>query len=291
MRASLLVLGAGGQVAKALLEAAPGQVIGLTHAELDICCETAVGEALRRIKPAAVINAAAYTAVDRAESEPEAAFRANFEGARIVAQSAAAADVPLIHLSTDYVFDGNSRAPYTESDTIHPLSVYGRSKEEGEGAVRNTVPRHVILRSSWIFSPFGANFVRTMLRLGAERTDLRVVDDQVGCPTSAADIATAILTIIYSCGRQDFLDWGTYHYVGADAVTWYGFAKIIFDEAKAIGRPAPHLEPITTAQYPTPALRPAYSVLNTEKFRRTFGLEPRPLRESLADCLARLFQS
>ena len=191
MRPRLLVLGVGGQVGRALSEAAPDRVLGLTHAELDICNETTVAEAIRRFRPNTIINAAAFTAVDHAETESGEAFRVNRDGARVVALAAAAADIPLIHLSTDYVFDGQSRVPYTESDPVRPISVYGRSKEEGERAVRDVSHKHVILRSAWVYSPYGTNFVRTMLRLGSERSELRIVDDQTGCPTAAADIATA----------------------------------------------------------------------------------------------------
>ena len=196
MKSKILVLGAGGQLGKTLLEVGSDRSIGLTRAELDICSEQAVGDVLSRVKPKVVINAAAYTAVDEAEKEPERAFLVNRDGARIVAQAAAAADIPFIHLSTDYVFDGNSRIPYAETDPVNPLSVYGRSKQEGEGVIRQACSKHVILRSSWIYSPLGTNFVRTMLRLGSERRELRVVDDQIGCPTAADDIARAIYAVV-----------------------------------------------------------------------------------------------
>ena len=290
MRPTLLVLGVGGQVGRALSEAAPSRVLGLTHAELDICNETTVEEAIRRFRPNTIINAAAFTAVDRAETESGEAFRVNRDGARVVALAAAAANIRLIHLSTDYVFDGQSRVPYTESDPVRPLSVYGSSKEEGERAVRDVSHEHVILRSAWVYSPYGTNFVRTMLRLGSERSELGIVDDQTGCPTAAADIATAILAIVDAVERQGFNGWGTYQYVGADAVTWYGFAKLIFETAKRFGRQVPRLHPINTAEYPTAAPRPAYSVLSTEKLEHTFGIRPRPLRESLSECLERLLK-
>src|SRR4029079_5486292 len=172
-----LVFGANGQIGQSLLEAALGtawEAVGLSHAEADICDASAVAEAIRRSAPTSVVNAAGYTSVDKAESEPDLAFRVNRDGARVVAEASAAADIPLIHLSTDYVFNGRSGVPYTETDSVAPLGVYGRRKEEGESAVRKTARKCVILRTSWVYSPFGTNFVRTMLRLASERGELRV---------------------------------------------------------------------------------------------------------------------
>ena len=286
----VLVFGAGGQLGRALCEAAQRRghtVFGLSHQATDICDAGAVRAALRQHRPTGIVNAAAYAAVDRAEEEPEAAFRVNRDGARVLAENAAEADTPLIHISTDYVFDGKGRAPYTEADPVAPEGVYARSKEEGERAVRATAPKHVILRTSWIYSPFGTNFLRTMLRLGAEKNELKIVNDQTGCPTSAADVAEASLAIL-AMADPGFTSWGTYHYAGADAVTWYGFAKAIFDEAAKFGLVAPELQPVTTADVPRPAPRPVYSVLSTAKLERVFGIKPRPLQESLAECLERL---
>lgn len=279
---------------RALIEAASGsssKAIGLTHAEVDICDNSAVGDAIGSYAPTSVVNAAAYTDVDKAESEPDLVFRVNCDGARVVAEAAAAAGIPLIQLSTDYVFDGRSKVPYTEADHTAPLGVYGQSKEAGERAVRESAPEHVILRTAWVYSPHGNNFVRTMLRLGAERTELRIVDDQTGCPTSAADIATAIMAITKKAESKDFGDWGTYHFSGADSVTWYGFATLIFEEAAKFGVTVPKLSTISSAEYRAPAPRPADSVLDTKKLGRNFGIKPRPLRESLVECLKRHCQS
>jgi dTDP-4-dehydrorhamnose reductase len=287
MTSRLLVFGGTGPVGRALIEEAsgtPSEAIGLSHDEANICDAAVVAEAIRSYAPTSVVNAAAYTAVDKAESEPDLACCVNRDGARVVAAASAAAEIPLIHLSTDYVFDGRSKVPYTETDHVAPLGVYGRSKEEGERAVRESAPKHVILRTSWIYSPYGTNFVRTMLRLGSEHAELQVVDDQTGCPTSASDIATAIVAITKKAEGENFDDWGTYHFAGPDSVTWYGFAQLIFEQAAK----TPKLSAISSAEYRSPAPRPAYSVLDTKKLGRTFGIRPRPLRESLAECLKTL---
>ena len=288
----VLVLGAGGQVGRALTDLAARcglAVAGPARGDVDICDGAAVAAAIRTLGATAVVNAAAYTAVDRAESEEGEATRVNRDGAGAVARAAAQAGVPLIHISTDYVFDGTKRSPYLEDDPVAPLGAYGRSKEAGERAVRELASPHVILRTAWVYSPHRANFVKTMLRLGAERELLRVVDDQRGCPTAAADIATAVVAILDRAGRPGFDAWGTYHFVGADETTWCGFAQSIFEVARAYGQTVPRLEPIPTEAYPTPAKRPAYSVLSTRKVQQVFGITPPPLAESLGACIATLF--
>jgi dTDP-4-dehydrorhamnose reductase len=261
----------------------------LNRTAVDICDAAAVSDAMLDHRPTSVVNAAAYTSVDMAESEADLAFYVNRDGARIIAEAAAAARIPLIHLSTDYVFDGRKRVPYTEWDRTAPLGIYGRSKDAGERAVRACAPKHVILRTSWVYSPFGNNFVRTMLRLGAERAELRVVDDQTGCPTAAADIASAILTIAREANSKGFNDWGTYHYAGADAVTWYDFAQLIFEEAEKFGVKAPKLSKTSSAEFGAAATRPAYSVLNSDRLGCIFDIRPKHLRVSLADCLKSIF--
>ena len=286
-----MVFGGGGQVGCHLIELASAtgrDLVGLTHADADICDADAVGAAIAKHSPTSIVNAAAYTAVDKAESEAMRAFAVNRDGASVVAEAAAKADIPLIHLSTDYVFDGSSRVPYREDDTVNPQGSYATSKEAGERAVRGAHDRHLILRTAWVYGPFGTNFVKTMLRLGAEREELRVVDDQTGCPTSTEDLAGAILTLTESIEGPGFSSWGTYHYVGADPITWYGFATMIFAEAARLGRKVPQVRPIATAEFPTAAPRPAYSVLDTAKLERTFGIRPRPLRASLIATLERL---
>ncbi|MGB6347499.1 MAG: dTDP-4-dehydrorhamnose reductase [Methyloceanibacter sp.] len=291
MTSKIMVFGAGGQIGRHLIEScsrAGCEAVGLTRAEADICEPAAVAEAIGRHAPTTIVNAAAYTAVDKAESESEQAFAVNRDGAAVLARAAAKAGLPLIHLSTDYVFDGLGRTPYREDDPVGPQGAYARSKEAGEGAVRDAHDRHLILRTSWVYGPFGTNFLRTMLQVGAERDELAIVDDQTGCPTATVDIAAAIMAMAASAERGDFTAWGTYHYAGADAVTWHGFATMIFAEAAKFGRKSPRLRPIATADYPTTAPRPAYSVLSPEKIRRIFGIEPRPLRDSLVESLERL---
>jgi len=290
MQRKILVFGANGQVGRAIISRAPGLALGFDRSAVDICAEDAVRQTVRDHPPAAIVNAAAYTAVDKAELEPDAALRVNRDGAAILAEAAASAGVPFIHLSTDYVFDGTKRTPYREDDPIAPLGAYGISKAEGEHAVRTTSARHVILRTAWVYSPYGTNFVRTMLRLASERAELRVVDDQAGCPTAAADIASTIIAILERAKLPGFTGWGTYHFCGANVVTWYSFATLIFEAAEMYGQKAPRLIPISTADYPRGARRPAYSVLAMDKLEATFGLKPRPLRQSLAECLDVLFK-
>ncbi len=285
MLGKILVFGANGQLGLEIMGQAGEAAAGFDRASVDIADAASVRRVVVEHPPSAIVNAAGYTAVDQAETEIDAAFSANCQGAAVLAEAASAAGVPFVHVSTDYVFDGAKRTPYREDDPVAPLNVYGRSKEEGEQAVRAACRQHIILRTSWVFSPYGTNFVRTMLRLGAERKELNIVDDQTGCPTSAADLAGAILTIVPKVSEPGFDAWGTYHYRGGDVVTWYGFAKLIFEEAARHGRAVPHLVPTETAAYPSKATRPAYSVLSMQKLASTFGIEPRPLRDSLRECL------
>ena len=285
MQRKILVFGANGQLGREIMDRAGDAATGFDRASVDISDAAAVRQAVLEHPPSAIVNAAGYTAVDQAETEIDAALRTNRHGAAVLAEAGSSADVPFVQISTDYVFDGAKRTPYREDDPVAPLNVYGRSKAEGEQTVRAACPQHIILRTSWVFSPHGTNFVRTMLRLGAERPELSIVDDQTGCPTSAADLAGAILAILTKAGEPGSDAWGTYHYRGGDVVTWYGFAELIFEEAARYGHAVPRLVPAETGAYPSKAVRPAYSVLSTEKLARTFGIEPRPLRDSLRECL------
>ena len=287
----LLVLGAGGQVGRELcrLRWPNGySLVALDRPGIDIADRQAVFGLVDRERPDCVINAAAYTAVDRAESEPDAAWAANCKGPANLAAVCAEAEIPLVHLSTDYVFDGTKTGPYREEDPVNPLGVYGKSKEAGDRAIREALPEHVILRTAWVYSAHGHNFVKTMLRLGAERPVLRVVVDQTGSPTSAADIAAAIRDIVrhIEAGKPR---WGTYHFAGAGAVTWHGFAEAIFAEAAPWRGPPPRVEAIATSEYPTPARRPANSVLDCAKIGEAYGIAPRPWRHALAEVIRELF--
>ncbi|MCK1321658.1 dTDP-4-dehydrorhamnose reductase [Bradyrhizobium sp. 162] len=292
----LFVIGGEGQVARSLREAAAGDA-GIVfrcsgRSEVDLLQPSSIGKALADFRPDVVINPAAYTAVDKAESEPDAAFAINRDGARAVAGAAAEQGVPVVHFSTDYVFDGRKTGAYVETDPVVPRSVYGRSKRDGELAVAEANPRHVILRTSWVYAPFGSNFVRTMLRLAAERDRLSVVDDQMGCPTYAPDIAAATVAIAAKIRGANWRDdyAGVTHLAGPDAVTWRGFARQIVAGAAARGGRVVPVDPILTSDYPTPAARPANSQLSTARLASVFGLHLRPLTLSLNDCLDRLLQ-
>jgi dTDP-4-dehydrorhamnose reductase len=293
----LFVIGGQGQVARSLREAATGDkdiVFGCAERpEADLLRPASIARAMADFTPDIVVNPAAYTAVDRAESEPDLAFALNREGARAVASAAGELGVPIIHLSTDYVFDGTKDAPYVESDPVNPRSVYGQSKLEGEFAVAKANPCHIVLRTSWVYAPFGTNFVRTMLRLAAERDSLRVVDDQMGCPTYAPDIAAAAIAVarkvVTEGWRTEFA--GVTHLAGPDALTWCAFAQQIVSGAAVRGGRSVPVSPIATADYPTPAARPANSRLATARLSSVFDIRLPPLERSLADCLDRLMKA
>lgn len=276
---TLVIFGAGGQVGRELAELAQAQglaVRAFARAEVDITDAAAVAEAVRGAD--FVANCAAYTAVDKAEAERDRAFAVNATGPGVIAQACATAGAALLHISTDYVFRGDGDRPWREDDPIAPLSVYGETKAAGEAAVRAALPRHVILRTAWVFAAHGNNFVRTMLRLGAERPELRIVADQRGGPTPAADIAAAILAIRGQALAPGFDGWGTFHFAGAPATTWHDFAAAIF---AAKGGAGPVLHAIATADYPTPARRPSNSVLDCGKISRVFGLGQPDWRQAL----------
>jgi dTDP-4-dehydrorhamnose reductase len=292
----LYVIGGEGQVARSLREAAAldkNIVFGYgARPEVDLKQPSSIEKAFADFRPDVVVNPAAYTAVDRAESEPDLAFAINQDGARAAAAAAAQQAVPIIHLSTDYVFDGKKQGAYVESDPVAPQGVYGRSKLAGELAVAETNPKHIVLRTSWVYSPFGANFVRTMLRLAAERDRLQVIDDQLGCPTYAPDIARAIIGIARQVTgtRWNPGAAGVTHLAGPDVLSWCGFAKEIVRGAAERGVRSVPVDPISTSDYPTAAVRPANSTLSTERLSATFGFRLPPMKESLSDCLDYLLQ-
>ena len=277
----ILLFGANGQLGQEMVRASAARVmslVALSHAEADIANANAVREAIARHKPALVVNAAAYTKVDLAETDVEAARRGNDIGPALLGEACAAAGIPLVHVSTDYVFDGTKPTAYVETDAVSPASSYGRSKEAGERALRAATPRHVILRTSWVYSEFGHNFLKTILRLAATRDELRIVADQRGCPTSTLDLAEAVLSIAPRLIAGEDV-WGTYHFAGSGVTTWHGFAsRIVAAQAPFTGR-TPRVTPITTAEYPLPARRPANSELDCSLFARIFGIRARPWTE------------
>jgi dTDP-4-dehydrorhamnose reductase len=242
-------------------------------------------------QPTWVINAAAYTQVDKAESEESLAFAVNKTGSTNLAQICAKNEIPLFQVSTDYVFDGQKNAPYHESDPISPIGVYGRSKAAGETEIRSNLKEHIILRTSWLYGVHGQNFVKTMLKLAKTKEIIRVVSDQYGGPTSAGDLAKAILVMAVKWQRQSVMAWGTYHYCGQGIVSWYEFAEAIIELARRYMEVKTNrVEPITTADYPTKARRPAFSALDCNLIKKNFGINPKPWRESLKYMIQRLFE-
>lgn len=279
---TVLVFGGNGQVGQELLRALVplGKVVATTRSGVlpdGSPCETAdfgqpdsLTALLDRLQPSMVVNAAAYTAVDRAEQEGDAAFAANAQAPGVIARWCAAHGVPFVHYSTDYVFDGQGSAPYREDEPTAPLGVYGTSKRDGEDAVRLAGGRHLIFRTAWVYASHGANFLRTMLRVGAEREQLRVVADQIGTPTPAALIADVTAQVLQHPGHLS----GTWHLTASGQTSWHGFAEAIFAEALATGVLAkvPAVEAIPSSEYPTPAKRPAWSVLDNRKLQQDFNI-------------------
>ncbi len=291
----ILLTGAGGQVGYELNRLATERgcaLTGLTRQQLDIGDAEAVEQIVTQLQPSLVINAAAYTAVDKAEQEVEAAMRANRQGPANLAATCQTHHIPLIHLSTDYVFDGNKTGAYHEEDPVAPTGVYGQSKWEGEEEVRAKLAQHLIIRVSWVFGPHGNNFVKTMLRLAAERDELRVVADQHGCPTSATHIARALLTLASRIRQGVDIAWGTYHFCGMPETTWHGFAETIIKEAVKLNLldHAIPVRPITTSDYPTPARRPQNSVLDCRRIMKTFDLKLPSWQEGLTTMLTLIKQ-
>jgi dTDP-4-dehydrorhamnose reductase len=250
---------------------------------LDLTDRVSVETALRSHLWDVAVNTAAYTAVDRAESEPEAAMAVNRDGPRFLAETCARLGKPLIHISTDYVFDGAKETPYLEDDPVAPLGVYGRSKAAGEEEIRARLGEHVILRTAWLYGVDGRNFVKTMLEIGRERETIRVVNDQFGCPTYAGDLATAVLTAARKITAEHAGVWGTYHFCGGGRAAWYDFAVRIFELAGKYERfKVREIVPITTAEFPTATRRPKFSVLDCGRFENVFGFRPPDWEDGLA---------
>ncbi|HET7714184.1 MAG TPA: dTDP-4-dehydrorhamnose reductase [Bauldia sp.] len=288
-RRRILLFGSGGQLGQELATTPWPEGITLvarSRAEADITDRRAVAALVADGPFAAVINAAAWTGVDAAEDAVAEAFAANALGPAILAEETRRHGIPLIHISTDYVFDGSKPTPYDEDDAAHPIGVYGASKLAGEEAVRTGNPRHIIVRTSWLFGRLGRNFVKTMLRLAAEGGPVRVVDDQRGRPTAAGDLAAAIAAIATTPDLADRA--GIYHFANRGETTWYGLARAVFAFSREKGGPSAAVEPIATADFPTPARRPANSCLSTARIERSFGIAPRPWEEALRDVIATL---
>jgi dTDP-4-dehydrorhamnose reductase len=289
----ILISGGAGQVGLELARVGWPHDVRLhmpTRTELDLSDADAVRTLFAATPFKAVINSGAYTAVDKAETEVAAAFAANAMGPAILAEVTRAAGIPLVQVSTDYVFDGSGEADYAETDPVGPLGVYGATKLAGELAVRTGNPRSVVMRTAWVLSPHRANFLKTMLRLATDRPVLRVVDDQTGCPTSAKDIAEALADITLRMIADPEAPTGIYHFVNAGSTSWAGLAREVFALSKARGGPEAQVEGITTAEYPTPARRPANSRLSTFKITRDYGIIPRPWQDAVAGIVAELHQ-
>jgi len=291
----ILVAGRSGQLARSLFEAnkpAHWRVILAGRPEFDLMSAEMVRRQFEQNRPDLVINAAAYTAVDKAEEEEELAFAINRDGPALLADNCKRMGIPLVQISTDYVFDGAKNAPYVEDDPVAPLGVYGRSKLEGEEAIRHLLPPHVILRTAWVHSSFGQNFVKTMLKLAREHNELRVVDDQYGCPSYAPHLAGAIISMIARLEKAGLPAslWGTYHMTGSGETTWCGLACEIFALSRKLGGPFAQVRPLETKDYPTPAKRPANSRLDCSKLNEKFSIALPDWRTGVKECVAKLLQ-
>jgi dTDP-4-dehydrorhamnose reductase len=279
----VLITGGSGQLAQSLFALAGTRAVRLVgRPDFDFDDPDGIGALLDRVRPGVIVNAAAYTAVDRAETDRDAAWRANAEGPELLARWCAAHDAGLIHISTDYVFDGTKGAPYTESDQANPIGVYGASKRAGEAAVLAALASATVLRTSWVYAAHGKNFVRTMLNAGLKTDRLRVVGDQIGCPTATDDLAVAIWAMVDRPAGES----GIFHAAGAGATSWHGFAEAIFDAASVHGRKRPQVDAITTAEWPTPVRRPADSRLDCERLALVHGIRLPDWRASLERVVA-----
>jgi dTDP-4-dehydrorhamnose reductase len=289
----ILQFGTIGQLGLELIRIADLEKIALRAVTLEEADFTKPTDVVRAVEGAgeidAVVNATAYTAVDKAESDEKLATIINGDTVGVLARACAARGVPLIHVSTDYVYDGTKSTPYVETDATRPISAYGRSKLAGEDAIRREQPAHVIIRTSWIYSAYGSNFVKTMLRLGAERHELKIVDDQYGAPTSAADLAQAIITVARQlCASAREAHRGTFHYTGGGETTWFGFAKEIFECSRDWSGAKARMVPVAAADYPAQAKRPRNSRLDCGKISRIYGIAQVPWQTALRRTLDEL---
>jgi dTDP-4-dehydrorhamnose reductase len=286
----LLILGRSGQLARALARLLENdslfEVTQMGRPNLDLGDFPALRRCILEIEPAIIVNAAAYTAVDKAEGEPQEAFRINGEALGVIGDAAAEIGCPVIHVSTDYVFDGREQRPYRPEDPTNPQTVYGASKLAGERALAVAQPQHVIVRTAWLYGAGGGNFVDTMLRLGATRERLAVVDDQRGCPTVVDDLANVIVAVARHLTSSKLPNWGVFHYCGAGEITWCRFARAIFEEGARYGRKVPLVEPTTTAAFKAKAPRPSYSVLDCSGLSEAYGICQREWRQGLRDVIS-----
>jgi dTDP-4-dehydrorhamnose reductase len=290
---TVLITGANGQLGRELVRQSQALNIefqACTRQQLDITKTEQIKQILTDTRPSVLVNAAAYTHVDKAEAESDLAFAVNQFGPGYLAHGCAEHNVRLIHISTDYVFDGTKGAPYLETDPTAPLGIYGQSKAAGEAAIRSVLEAHIILRTSWLYGIYRNNFVKTMLKLGTEKNVIRVVADQFGSPTSAADLAEAVLAIAAKISAEATRDWGTYHYSGNGTTTWHGLAEKVLQLARPyVPIQTQRVEAISTAEYPTPAKRPPYSVLDCSRLKTHFGIDPKPWQQSLKHTIDRIF--
>lgn len=287
-KAPILLTGGTGQVGQAVLRHAAERDLDIfapTRVQMDLTNVQSIADMVASRPWSAVINCAAYTAVDRAETDAEMAEQVNAVAPAIFAAETAKRDIPIVQVSTDYVFDGTKNAPYVEEDAVSPLGVYGRTKEKGESAVRTLNPRHAIVRTAWVVSAGGANFINTMIRLASERPEINVVDDQMGCPSNASDIAQALLAVAGTPHAQ----YGTWHFVNGGEASWHDLAAYIFADMQRRGLTTPLLNAIPTSQYPTPAVRPSNSRLSTLAIQRDFGIQPRHWHDAIDAILAERF--
>jgi dTDP-4-dehydrorhamnose reductase len=283
----ILINGRHGQVSHELQQrlGAVGELVVLGRDQLDLAQPDQIRHQVQNIRPDLIINAAAHTAVDLAESEPQSAFAINAVAPGILAEEALALDIPLIHYSTDYVFDGTKAGPYNEDDTPNPLGVYGKSKLAGEQAIRDVQGKHLILRTSWVYSTHGRNFLLTMQRLLQEKPELRVVADQIGAPTWAGTIANSTLALIERWQTSQVTNWGTYHLSAQGETSWFGFAQAIGEALRQQGKPCADLLPIPSSDYPTPAARPLNSRLDCSRLQRDWGVSQPDWQTALRECL------
>ncbi|MDB5996929.1 MAG: rfbD [Pseudomonas sp.] len=283
----ILVCGQQGQVSRELqLRLGTSELVVPGRDQLDLTQPEQIRQQVRHVRPDLIINAAAYTAVDQAESEPDVAFAINAVAPGILAEEASALGIPLIHYSTDYVFDGSKSTPYNEDDATHPLGVYAQSKRDGELAICAVQGQHLILRTSWVYSTHGRNFLLTMQRLLQEKPELRIVADQIGAPTWAGTIANSTLALIERWQAGQAGAWGTYHLTNQGETSWFGFAQAIGDALREQGKPCAHLVPIPTSDYPTPAARPLNSRLDCTRLHREWGVSQPDWQTALRECLA-----